>query len=74
MSEVTRNTGKLSDYDKEGKWGWIKDDKSKEKVYLSTAVVESLKLELDLEEGCEVTFTIEKKEGANPQAVDVRLK
>ncbi|QXH55643.1 hypothetical protein [Pseudomonas maumuensis] len=69
MSEATRKTGKLVEYDAVKKWGWIEYDEDEDKVYLAPAEAEGL----ELEEECEVTFTI-KMTGSTPQAVGVKLK
>ncbi|QVM89265.1 hypothetical protein JYG34_14615 [Pseudomonas entomophila] len=69
MSEATRKTGTLVEYDEVKKWGWIRYDKHQDKVYLAPGEVGSL----ELEEECEVTFAIEMN-GSTPHAVRVELK
>lgn len=68
MSEVARITGTLVEYDEAKKWGWIKYDENKDKIYLDPEQVKDLKLEED----DEVTFTIEIN-GSEPRAVNVKF-
>lgn len=68
MSDETRKTGKLDEYDNIQQFGHIKYHEDEDMVYLSPEEAQGK----GLKEGSKITFTI-RKDGSKVHAVDVEV-